>query len=464
MSGDGAGAHDRPGLNLRAWWTVVLLGLLFIVSYVDRLALSLLVEPIKADLGVSDTQMGLLLGASFAVFYAVFGLPLSLVADRGNRRWLIIAGALIWTTLTVGSGFATSFALLLIFRLGVGLGEAALSPAAVSMIGDMFVRERRALALAVYVTLGALGASGSFIIAAAVLQWASAGLSLPLVGEIEAWRATLILVGAPGVFLALLFAFTVREPSRTGPPSAGPPLREGWRHFRANARTYVGLFGGIGLAGMITFGSAAWFPTHLVRTYGVTPQTVGYAFGAAAMLGAVSGSFVMPVLADRLLKSGRRDGLVLTALGCIVLTAALYIPAFTAPSFTQALWFAGFATFVLGGLGQLANLAVQLITPARLRGLFTAVFLFVLNILGLGLGPSVVAMISDAWFEGPASLGRALAVLTAVVAPVSFVLLLQARRPAADALDRAAAAETAAEAGGPVGQAVAAAEARPLTR
>ena len=430
-----------------AWWTVVLLGVLAIVSFVDRLALALLVDPIKADLGVSDAQMGLLLGASFAFMYAIFGLPLSLIADRGNRRWLIFAGVMVWTTLTVVSGFATSFAVLLLCRLGVGLGEAALSPAAVSMIGDLFARERRALALAVYVTLGALGASGAFIIAAAVLQWTAAGLSLPIVGELEPWRATLVIVGVPGVLLGLLFLLTVREPSRTGPPPVRPPLSEGWAHAREHARTYLGLFGGIGLAAMITFGSASWFPTHLVRAYGESPQAVGYAFGAVAMAGVVSGSFIMPLLADRLLKSGRRDGLVLTALACIVLTVALYIPAFTAPSFERALAFALFATFTLAGLSQLSSLAVQLITPARLRGLFTAVLLFISNILGLGLGPSVVAAISDALPDGPATLGQALAILTAVVGPVTFLLLLQARRPVADAIARAAAEEAAARAG-----------------
>ena len=424
-----------------AWWTVVLLGVLAVVSFVDRLALALLVDPIKADLGVSDTQMGLLLGASFAFMYAIFGLPLSLVADRGNRRWLIFAGVMVWTILTVVSGFATSFAVLLLCRLGVGLGEAALSPAAVSMIGDLFVRERRALALAVYVTLGALGASGAFVIAAAVLQWTAAGLSLPFVGEVEAWRATLILVGAPGVLLGFVFLLTVREPPRTGPPPVRPPLSEGWAHARSHGRTYLGLFGGVALASMITYGSASWFPAHLGRAYGETPQAIGYAFGSIAILGVVSGSFIMPVLADRLLKAGRRDGLILTALACTALTAVFYIPAFTAPSFERALFFALFATFALSGLSQLAGLAVQLITPARLRGLFTAVLLFMTNILGLGLGPSVVAAISDALTPGPTSLGRALAILTAVVAPLAFLLLLQARRPVADAIAHASAAE-----------------------
>jgi MFS family permease len=161
------------------------------------------------------------------------------------------------------------------------------------------------------------------------------------------------------------------------------------------------------------------------------------------MAGVVSGSFIMPLLADRLLKSGRRDGLVLTALACIVLTVAFYIPAFTAPTFERALAFALVATFFLAGLSQLSSLAVQLITPARLRGLFTAVLLFISNILGLGLGPSVVAAISDALPEGPATLGKALAILTAVVGPITFLLLLQARRPVADAIAHAAQEEAA---------------------
>jgi hypothetical protein len=149
------------------------------------------------------------------------------------------------------------------------------------MIGDLFARERRALALAVYVTLGALGASGAFIIAAAVLQWTAAGLSLPFVGPLDPWRATLVIVGFPGILLGLLFILTVREPPRTGPPPVRPPLSEGWAHMRGHARTYLGLFGGIGLAAMITFGSASWFPTHLVRAYGVTPRPWATPSGAS---------------------------------------------------------------------------------------------------------------------------------------------------------------------------------------
>lgn len=423
-----------------AWWTVVLLGVLFVVSFVDRLALALLVGPIQAELGVSDQQMGLLLGASFAFMFAVFGLPLSLWADRGNRKWLVTSGVMLWSALTVASGFAQSFVSLLLCRLGVGLGEAALGPAAVSLIGDLFERRRRALALAVYVTLGALGASGSFIIAAAVLSWAAQGISLPLVGETSAWRATLILVGAPGLVLGLLFLLTVREPARAGPPGPPPPLREGWRHFREHLRTYVGLFGGMGLAAMITFGSASWFPTFLVRAYGETAQAAGYAFGGAAMLGAVSGSFVMPLVADRLVKLGRLDGIVLTAMACIALTAPLYIAAFTAGSFTTSVVFGGCATFVLAGASQMPGLAIQLITPGRLKGLFTAAFAFGVNIVGLGLGPSVVAALSDGLFEGPRSLGGALATLTGVAAPLVFVLLWQARGPSARSLRAAEAA------------------------
>lgn len=413
-----------------AWWTVLLLGLLYIVSFVDRLALSLLVQPIQADLGLTDTQMGLLLGASFAFFYALFGLPLSLVADRGNRRWLVVAGVVLWSATTVLSGFANGFIMLLLCRLGVGLGEAVLSPAAISMIGDLFTRERRALPLAVFVTLGAFGAAGSFILAAAVLQWVGAGLAFPFVGVLEGWRATLVLIGLPGLVLAGVFAATVREPARTGPPSTVPPLTEAWRHFVPNARTYIGVFGGVGIAAMIGFGSAAWFPTFLVRAYGVTPQAAGYAYGGAAMLGAVSGAFTMPLLADRLLKLGFRDGLILPGLVCIVLTAGFFIPAFTAPDFRTAVIFSGLGAFVLAALNQLPALTIQLVTPARLRGFYTASYLCLANIMGLGLGPSVVAFLSDRWFPTATGLGEALTTVAMLLSPLVFLLLLQAWRPA----------------------------------
>jgi MFS family permease len=199
----------------RAWWTVIVLTFAYVVSFVDRTILSLLIEPIKADLALSDTQIALVQGIAFGLFYAAMGLPLGWLADRMSRRLLIGIGAGFWCLATAACGLAASFPQLFLARIGVGVGEAALSPAAMSMISDSFPKERRALPIGIYAGAAALGAGLALILGGSVIRLVSGAsqVSLPLVGDVAAWQAAFILVGVFGLVLLPLMA-TVVEPLR----------------------------------------------------------------------------------------------------------------------------------------------------------------------------------------------------------------------------------------------------------
>jgi MFS family permease len=198
-----------------AWYMVILLTVAYVFSFVDRYILGLLIEPIKADLQLSDTQIGLLLGPAFAIFYATMGLPLGWLADRKRRTWIVGVGVALWSAATAASGMAKNFGHLFIARMSVGVGEATLSPCTMSMISDSFPKERRARPIAFYTMALSVGAGIASLVSAGVLQWAKTvtSIELPFFGVVEPWQFTFIIVGLPGLLLALLM-FTLREPPR----------------------------------------------------------------------------------------------------------------------------------------------------------------------------------------------------------------------------------------------------------
>ena len=199
----------------RAWYMVGLLTVAYVVSFVDRNILGLLIDPIKADLGLSDLQIGLLLGPAFAIFYATMGLPLGYLADRRRRTWIVAAGVAVWSAATAFSGLARNFVQLFIARMSVGVGEATLSPCAMSLISDSYPEERRGKPIAVYSSAISLGSGLAALLGAGVLAWANTNEQtvLPLVGPVAAWQLAFIVVGLPGLLLAALF-FWVPEPKR----------------------------------------------------------------------------------------------------------------------------------------------------------------------------------------------------------------------------------------------------------
>jgi MFS family permease len=385
-------------------------------GFVDRQILSLLVVPIRRDLGISDTQMSLLMGLSFVLFQTVLGVPIGRLADSRSRRTIIAAGIAAWSVMTMACGLARTYAQLLVARVGVGVGEAALQAPAVSLVTDYFPRARRATAMSVY-TLGTFVGSGLAYLVGGTIAGAGTApgrLEWPLVGEVFPWQAVFFVVGAPGLLIALLF-LTVREPARHGAIAGAGPASVAalWRHVRANAATFTTQSLGFALSATVNYGIAAWLPTFLVRTYGWPVARAGIVQGTLTMtvgvLGVVSGGRV----ADRLVRRGVVDGPlrvgIAGALGMFVF-AGLY-PLMPTAGFAVLLLVPVnfFAAFPWGA----AYTAAAETMPNSLRAQGTALYVLVINLVSGVLGATAVALVTDRVFGDDLALRYSLSIVSA---------------------------------------------------
>lgn len=422
------------------WYVVWLLAVLYVFSYADRLILALLVDPLKADLLLTDTQIALLIGPAFAILYAILGLPVAWLADRYPRKIIAIIGVCLWSFSTVASGFASNFEQLFLLRMGLALGEAVLSPVAVSLISDLFKREERSTPTAVFVTSGTVGLVTAYVVGGALIGALEAGVLswMPVIGEMSVWRATLVLIGAPGFALAALLAFTTREPKR-GQLDLAPPgvdLGELFGAFRSKAdgiRFYVCFFLGNSICMMLTFAGVAWIPTYYGRGFGLSASESGYVFGIALVIGAVFG-FVVPTLAQRLARVWRGDALIIFLLALIPTGFAFFAAALLQGGFMPSVVLLIIGFGMLSGTNAQSSIAVALTAPPSLRGRLMAVNLASSNIIGLSLGPFLAARISETWFDGPRALGGGMLVLGCIVIPMAWALIAASWKPYAAAM------------------------------
>jgi len=404
-----------------AWYVAAVLTLANVSAFIDRQILGLLVAPIRRDLGISDTEMGVLYGLAFAAFYTLLGLPIARVADRGSRRLVIGAGIVVWSVMTVLCGAARDYGELLLARFGVGIGEAALAAPAVSLLADYFPASRRATALSVY-SLGIyLGAGLANLVGGALIGRLSANAMVvwPVVGAIHPWQQVFVLVGAPGLLIALLVA-TVREPRRrevgvgVAAGAAGHSIREVLAYVRDNRRTFACHNLGYGLLALVNYGTAAWLPTHLMRSYGWSAGRAGITLGTLTATVGVLGIIAGGRVADRMLAAGRTDakmrvGLI-AALGNLVCGAAYTLAPSATLSVAALVPYNFFASFAFGA----AVAAVQEITPNRMRAQASALFVSVTTLVGLGLGPSLVALLTDRVFADDRAVRYSLLVVTSI--------------------------------------------------
>ncbi len=433
-----SGAYPRP---VYAWTVVLILAATAILSYTDRQVLSLLVDPLRADLHIGDTQVSLLLGLAFALVYGVAGLPAGWLADRTSRRNLIAAGVLVWSLGTLLCGASRSFGELFASRLVVGLGEAALSPAAIALIGDYFPPARRGAAVGLFLSGIAVGVGASIFIGGAILEAVEVGLfaATPLAG-VAPWRLVLWLVGAPGLLWTGVI-FTIREPRRRDEaaaagepaPPAGPPPRgqgpaAGW--LRA-APAYVIL----ALASLVDNAVGAWAPSLLIRGFAMDPAKVGIELGVLLTVGYGGGVLCGGVLADA---AGARGGPRLR-LGVILACSVLIIPvgALLATHRLGAVLAGVPVYFALSGAVTAVGFASLLdLAPSRARALAMSASFFLNVAVGAGLGPTLVAGLSARVFPGD-GLGPALATavaggygVAALAALAAWRLAGRRRRPA----------------------------------
>lgn len=417
--------------SLRAWSTVAILMLAYVLSFVDRQILNLLVGPIRRDLVISDTQMSLLMGLSFALFYTVCGIPLGRLADTKSRRGLIAIGVLFWSAMTAACGMARLYWQFLLCRIGVGVGEAALSPAAYSLIADSFPAERRATAISVYSMGVYLGSGLAFLLGGLVIKFASAqgDVLLPVLGEVRPWQLIFLILGAAGVLFSLLL-LAIREPARRGVGAGvAVPLVEVGRYLRANRRTV--LYHNFGFAGLAFagYGSAAWIPTFFIRTYGWDAGHVGVVYGSIVAVFGCLGIVFGGRLADWMAKRGRTDanmrvGLyaAMAALPCVV----------SFPLMDNALWAAVLmapTVFCLSMPFGVAPAAIQEIMPSAMRGQASAIYLFVITLIGLGIGPTAVALVTDYLFADDQALRYSLLIVSTLAVSSSLLLLAKGLQP-----------------------------------
>lgn len=423
-----------------AWYAVGILTFAYLVSFIDRQILSLLIEPIRNDLGISDTQVSLLGGLAFALLYTFAGIPLAWLADRRSRRAIIGIGAMCWSVMTALCGLSRSFWEMFLARVGVGVGEASLTPSAYSMIGDYFPRHKLAKAMGVYMAGGAIGAGLALIAGGAVIAWASdlPSLSLPLYGSLKPWQLAFILVSIPGLAVVALMG-TVPEPLRRGnlqnrahhSNHENAVLPRASRYVRNHWKVYVPLYAGFAVLSLMKNAILVWTPTMFIRTYGWDTASIGYTYGLFLLffgpLGAVGGGW----LADKWRQQGRTDASLLVVIFATCLCAPIATAMPQMPTANGALTMLAILTFLLFIIGAVTPAAFQLVTPNPLRAQVSAIALFLNNLLGIGLGPTLVALITDYGFGYDLALRHSIAIVAAIfssVGAVTFWLGLKAFR------------------------------------
>lgn len=422
------------------WYVLAILLTAYIFSFIDRQILGLLVEPIKADLGVSDLQISLLQGLAFALFYSILGVPIGRLADTRSRRVVMGIGIAIWSFMTAISGLARNFTQLFLARMGVGVGEAALSPAAYSMLADYFPKQHLNRAISIYAMGTTLGSGLAYLIGGAIIAWvASAGeINLPAIGDVAGWQLAFFVVGLPGLVIAVLLR-TIKEPKRLGliqaeaapgSPEATPqelPISAAFDYIRTHARTYLTIFGGVSMISLLGYSVGMWWPSFFVRTYGWSVSQVGFAMGIIMLTAGTSGLFLGGWLGDRWTARGDKLANLKMPLISAVFAGPATLAATLSPTAEWALFFSVPSNFFLHFYLGCAIAALQKVTPNQLRAQVSALFLLCTNLVGLALGPFIVAFFTDVVFGDEAYLRYSLAVLAVVTTPVAIVLFWTGR-------------------------------------
>ena len=411
-------SYPAPGY---AWYVVVVLTLAYMFSFLDRQILALLVEPIRADLGISDTQMSLLQGLAFGIFYTLLGIPIGRLADRRSRRGIIAIGITVWCLMTAACGLAKNFTQLFLARVGIGVGEATLNPSAYSLISDYFPRERRARPMSFYNMGVSLGAGVAMVLGGQVISWvySQPQATLPVVGTLFHWQMVFILVGLPGLLIALLMV-TVREPARKDKVSLGKdkvaddviPVREAASFLWERKKTYGTLFLGMSVVTIIGYGYFSWIPTMFIRTWEWPISKIAFVYGMVILIFGPIGVNVGGWLADRWYNKGRKAAhMRVTLIGALILVpASTAVPLMPTPELAALMLIPA----TIGGAvpTATAGAALMMIVPNQLRAQTTAIYYFVINVLGLTIGPFAIAVFTDQVFRDESMLRYSIAIVS----------------------------------------------------
>jgi MFS family permease len=429
---------------LQGWWTVGVLTALYAVSMMDRQVFNLLVVPIGQSLAINDFELALLSGFAFAAFYALFGVVFGWTADRYPRRGIILGGVWIWSAATAACGLARNFGQFALARFFVGGGEAALNPAAYSIIADTIPRARLSMGVAIFTTGVMIGGLTSKLIAATLMAVIpEGGIVVPFLGHQESWRVVFLAVGLPGLLLGLA-VLTFPEPvrrQRLGEGATGG-FGAAARFMLKRWRFYAWFFTGAALISAANYAFGAWTPAFFMRTFGLTVSQTGFLMAPMLLVPQIAGLIIAGAIADKLFAKGRKD--IHITLVMVLGAAKAVIVAFAMTTELNLMTTAvllSFATLFSGVVGVSPAL-LQLVTPNEFRGQVSATYLFITTLVGMGLGPLIAGALTTFVFEDPAKVGWAIAASFVVLIPFSILAFWAAMRGA-----RQAAAESEAWAG-----------------
>lgn len=432
---EGDAVADRS----RAWYLLGLLTFCYALAYIDRQLVNLLVDDIRGTYALSDTQISYIIGLGFALAYLIAAPVYGRFVDVTNRRNLLIASVIIWSLCTAAFGLVDSYWGLFAARVGVGISEAGVLPIAWSLLADSFSTRKLPAALSIFATGQKLGSGLSLIAGGLVLTFADAvQINFPVLAGFETWQFAFLIVGVPGVVFALLL-LTVKEPERGRLQAAGTvqkySMREAWDYLWERRQFYGRIYLGIGMVGILALGLPAWVPSFLMRAHGVASETVGLAMGAVFLVFGVAGVLSGPIAVRWFERRGYVDGTLRASVwatgGIILFTAA--IPFMPGPATAMAA-IAG-ATYCFTFPTGIIPSAVQIGTPNRVRGFAGSLYTFSAQLVGFGVGPTAIALITDHLFEDPLKVGFSIAIVGCTAALLAGWLLFSAIRPFKRLLD-----------------------------
>ncbi len=434
-----APAQGATGSSVYAWTVIALFGLANAIAFMDRGFLSLAVEPIRRSLNLSDMQIGVLIGPAFILFYSLVALPIGWLADRMSRKKIIVFGVLFWSACMPWTGGANRFSQALSARMGIGVGEATLNPAAISIISDLVPRNAVSKAIALFIAIGALGAGFGSVLGGLLLGWLSrshALSGLPVIGVMAPWRQAFIVLGLPGLALALLLAIVVREPDRRGRAERAGAF--GWREtggylLKHRGATLYVMFGFALISALPAVG--AWTPAFLSRTYGWTPAQIGPMFGVVQILTNPAGIFLGGLASDGLRRRGTEDGAVRAILVCLTAALPFFLLFPLMPSGELSLLVYAPANFFMMVCFGASTPVIPLLVPKGMRAQAIAIMFLTANLIG-SLGPMLIPIVTQYLFHDPKALRFALLLIPLVICPASIAVLLGRRRAFLDQLIR----------------------------